>query len=88
MIGNDLIELCFVNKILQGKDLSSVTDKLWKAFYEKRFGNTNTDEVIDKMRSNNLPFKWKQAYEVMNHCAELWTLFCSMYLTQIYLYIH
>ncbi|XP_028778466.1 uncharacterized protein LOC114734981 [Neltuma alba] len=48
-------------KVSQGIDLSSVTDKLWRTFYEARFGNT--DGVIEKMRDNNIPFKWKQAYE-------------------------
>ncbi|KAI9114758.1 hypothetical protein K1719_014456 [Acacia pycnantha] len=48
--------------VSQGRDLSAVTDTLWKTFYEKRFGNT--DGVIEKMRKHNVPFKWKHAYEI------------------------
>lgn len=54
-------QLNHVEVSTKGRDLSLVTDKLWKAFYEKHFGNT--DEVIENKRKNQVPFKWKQVYE-------------------------
>jgi hypothetical protein len=41
--------------ILQGTDLSPVTDKLWKKFFEKQFGVDRTNEVIwDHVRKKSI----------------------------------
>jgi elongin-A len=56
---------CFVS-FIQGRDLSSVTDKLWKTFYEKQFGERSTDVVIQRMRQKKVSFRWLQLYEVLS----------------------
>jgi hypothetical protein len=50
--------------ILQGTDLSPVTDKLWKKFFEKQFGVDRTNEVIEIMSEKRVSFRWLQLYEV------------------------
>jgi elongin-A len=49
---------------LQGTDLSPVTDKLWKKFFEKQFGIDRTNEVIEIMSEKRVSFRWLQLYEV------------------------
>jgi len=50
--------------VLQGRDLSPVTDKLWKKFFEKQFGTNSTNEVIKRMKEKKVSFRWAQLYEV------------------------
>ena len=53
---------------LQGRDLSPVTDKLWKKFYEKEFGVESLNDTIKRMKQAKLSFLWKQLYEVGFPC--------------------
>lgn len=57
--------------ILQGSDLSPVTDKLWKMFFEKQFGTNSINEVIKRMREKRVSFKWMQLYEVVFFLSSL-----------------
>lgn len=52
--------------LLQGRDLSPVTDKLWKKFYKMQFGDDSTNVVVERMRQKKVTFKWKQLYEVFH----------------------
>lgn len=45
-------------------DLSPVTDKLWKKFFEKQFGINCTNEIIRRMTEKRVSFRWLQLYEV------------------------
>lgn len=56
-------QLMHVEKSTKGRDLSPVTDKLWKKFFEKQFGTNCTNEVIRRMREKKASFKWLQLYE-------------------------
>ncbi|KAK7305040.1 hypothetical protein VNO77_42939 [Canavalia gladiata] len=58
-----LDQLRHVEKSTEGRDLSPVTDKLWKKFFEKQFGATCTNEVIRRMKAKRVSFKWNQLYE-------------------------
>lgn len=58
-----LDQLMHIEKSTVGRDLSSVTDKLWKTFYEKQFGERSTDLVIQRMRQKKVSFRWLQLYE-------------------------
>ncbi|KAJ1441396.1 hypothetical protein SESBI_01541 [Sesbania bispinosa] len=58
-----LDQLMHVEKASEGSDLSPVTDKLWKKFFEKQFGTNSTNEVIKRMREKRVSFKWMQLYE-------------------------
>lgn len=49
---------------LQGRDLTPITDKLWKKFYERQFGKESTTTVIERMRQKRVAFRWIQLYEV------------------------
>lgn len=54
--------------ILQ-RDLSAVTDKLWKKFYEKEFGVNSTNLVCERMKDKKVSFEWKLLYEVIIYCC-------------------
>ncbi|XP_024157268.1 uncharacterized protein LOC112165089 [Rosa chinensis] len=44
------------------RDLSPVTDTLWKSFYEKEFRIECTNSVSEIMKEWNLKFKWSELY--------------------------
>lgn len=45
------------------RDLSAVTDDLWKVFYERAFGSDSVNLVIKRMKQKNVNFKWSKLYE-------------------------
>ncbi|KAK4394769.1 Glutamyl-tRNA(Gln) amidotransferase subunit A, chloroplastic/mitochondrial [Sesamum angolense] len=47
----------------EGRDLSPVTDKLWKKFYKLQFGADSTNTVVERMKLRKVTFKWRQLYE-------------------------
>ncbi|ONK73918.1 uncharacterized protein A4U43_C03F920 [Asparagus officinalis] len=59
----DIDQLRHIENSTEGRDLSSVTDDLWKRFYEKDFGKESSDVVIGRMRQKQVVFKWRQLYE-------------------------
>lgn len=56
--------ICLIDVLSQGRNLSPVTDKLWKKFFEKQFGTNSTDEVIKRMKEKRVSFRWMQLFEV------------------------
>ncbi|OVA09030.1 RNA polymerase II transcription factor SIII [Macleaya cordata] len=56
-------QLMHIEKSSKGRDLSPVTDKLWKKFYEKQFGSKSADSVIEQMKAKKVSFKWRKLYE-------------------------
>ncbi|GLT34180.1 hypothetical protein SLA2020_087110 [Shorea laevis] len=58
-----LDQLMHVEKSTKGRDLSPVTDKLWKKFYELQFGVKSMNVVVERMKKKKVSFKWKQLYE-------------------------
>ncbi|GFS45473.1 hypothetical protein Acr_00g0096270 [Actinidia rufa] len=56
-------QLRHIEDLTEGRDLSPVTDKLWKNFYELQFGAKSTNLVIDRMKQKKVSFKWKKLYE-------------------------
>lgn len=59
-----LVHICIFAKLLQGRDLSEVTDSLWKRFYERHFGEESLNLVSKRMKDNKVVFKWRLLYEV------------------------
>ncbi|XP_061999101.1 uncharacterized protein LOC133716404 [Rosa rugosa] len=55
--------LIHIEKSTKDRDLSPVTDKLWKSFYEKEFGIESTDSVSEIMKEWNLKFNWSELYQ-------------------------
>ncbi|RRT64965.1 hypothetical protein B296_00041431, partial [Ensete ventricosum] len=47
-----------------GRDLTPVTDALWKRFYEQQFGVESANTVIKRMKQKKVVFKWRQLFEV------------------------
>ncbi|XP_039690068.1 transcription elongation factor B polypeptide 3 [Medicago truncatula] len=58
-----LDQLMHIEKASEGMDLSPITDKLWKKFFEKQFGINCTNEVVKKMKEKRVSFTWLQLYE-------------------------
>ncbi|WCJ43514.1 hypothetical protein M5689_024248 [Euphorbia peplus] len=58
-----LDQLMHVEQCTQGRDLSPITDKLWKRFYENQFGENNLKMALDRMTQHKVSFKWKDLYE-------------------------
>ncbi|CAI0418682.1 unnamed protein product [Linum tenue] len=58
-----LEQLTHVEKSTVGRDLSTVTDPLWRKFYEKHFGQSSTNLVLERMKQKKVSFQWKQLYE-------------------------
>lgn len=56
-------QLMHVEKSSEGRDLTPITDKLWKKFYERQFGKESTTTVIERMRQKRVAFRWIQLYE-------------------------
>ncbi|XP_075640449.1 uncharacterized protein LOC142612218 [Castanea sativa] len=58
-------QLKYVEKCLKskGRDLSPVTDKLWKKFYERKFGVQNANVVTQRMKERKVWYKWVALYE-------------------------
>ncbi|XP_022641172.1 uncharacterized protein LOC106771701 isoform X2 [Vigna radiata var. radiata] len=47
----------------EGRDLSPITAKLWKKFFENLFDTNSTNEVVKRMKEKKVSFKWIQLYE-------------------------
>ncbi|KAK3184709.1 hypothetical protein Dsin_031995 [Dipteronia sinensis] len=56
-------QLMHVENSTKGRDLTPVTDKLWKKFYKKEFGEKSLNVVIERMKARKVAFRWKQLYE-------------------------
>ncbi|KAG8386758.1 hypothetical protein BUALT_Bualt03G0182300 [Buddleja alternifolia] len=58
-----LEQLMHIEDSTQDRDLSSITDKLWKRFYTRQFGVDSTNIVVERMRNRQVTFKWKQLFD-------------------------
>ncbi|KAJ4760338.1 Elongin-A [Rhynchospora pubera] len=59
----NITQLTRIENCSKGTDLSPVTDKLWKRFYEMEYGVDNATRVIERMQQKKVQFKWKQLFE-------------------------
>ncbi|XP_009802919.1 uncharacterized protein LOC107762669 [Nicotiana tabacum] len=65
-----LEQLIHVENSTQGRDLSQVTDRLWKRFYQIQFGEKSTNQVVERMKQKKVTFKWKLLYEAKSKEVE------------------
>ena len=58
-------QLKYVEKCLKskGRDLGPATDKLWKKFYERKFGVQSANVVAQRMKERKVWYKWVALYE-------------------------
>ncbi|KAK1267670.1 hypothetical protein QJS04_geneDACA000630 [Acorus gramineus] len=56
-------QLTHIEESTKGRDLSSVTDNLWKRFYQQQFGVDSFNVVIKRMKEKGVKFKWRQLYD-------------------------
>ncbi|XP_072985602.1 uncharacterized protein [Typha latifolia] len=58
-----LDQLAHIENSTKGRDLSPVTDSLWKKFYEMQFGVESANIAMKRMNQKKVFFKWKQLFE-------------------------
>ncbi|CAK9172853.1 unnamed protein product [Ilex paraguariensis] len=63
-------QLIHIENSTEERDLSPVTDKLWKRFYEIQFGAKSTNLVVERMKQKKVTFRWKQLYEAKSKNVE------------------
>ncbi|KAJ8458299.1 hypothetical protein OPV22_031225 [Ensete ventricosum] len=56
-------QLTHIENSTEGRDLTPVTDALWKRFYEQQFGVESANTVIKRMKQKKVVFKWRQLFE-------------------------
>ncbi|KAH9620744.1 hypothetical protein KSS87_014690 [Heliosperma pusillum] len=56
-------ELMHIENATTERDLSPITDTLWKKYYEIKFGAKNVEIVVDRMTKKRVSFKWRQLYQ-------------------------
>jgi len=56
-------QLMHIETSTTGRDLSPITDELWRKCYARKFGNDAVDMVKERMANRNCKFKWKQLYQ-------------------------
>lgn len=58
-----LDQLVHVERCTEGRDLSPVTNRLWKKFFERNFGTNSVNVVVERMKKGKVKFSWRQLYE-------------------------
>ncbi|XP_074269506.1 uncharacterized protein LOC141592654 isoform X3 [Silene latifolia] len=56
-------ELMHIENANTERDLSPITDRLWKKYYEVKFGAKNVEIVVDRMAKERVSYKWRQLYQ-------------------------
>ncbi|XP_071689392.1 uncharacterized protein [Rutidosis leptorrhynchoides] len=63
-------QLIHIEDSTEERDLSPITDKLWKNFYTKQFGSKSVSVVVDRMKQKRVSFRWRQLYEAKSKEVE------------------
>lgn len=45
------------------RDLTSITNELWRKFYSRKFGPENVNIVLERMKKKKVSFKWHLLYQ-------------------------
>ncbi|CAO2814593.1 unnamed protein product [Amaranthus hypochondriacus] len=56
-------QLMHIENATDERDLSPVTDKLWKKFYGDKFGAKSIEVVMERMRKFKVKYSWRQLYQ-------------------------
>ncbi|XP_021767424.1 uncharacterized protein LOC110731841 [Chenopodium quinoa] len=56
-------QLMHIENATAERDLSPITDKLWKKFYEAKFFAESVKVVEARMKKYNVTFNWRQLYQ-------------------------
>ncbi|XP_027063245.1 uncharacterized protein [Coffea arabica] len=63
-------QLIHVENCTEGRDLSPVTNKLWKKFFERQFGAESAELVVARMKKRRVEFKWRELYKAKSQELE------------------
>ncbi|KAL5722733.1 hypothetical protein ACHQM5_006217 [Ranunculus cassubicifolius] len=64
-------QLMRIEKSTQGRDLSSVTNKLWRRFFQQKFGMETFHSLSENLKRNKVVFTWRMLYEAQLEDLEL-----------------
>eukprot|EP00246_Nothoceros_aenigmaticus_P010453 TRINITY_DN26981_c0_g1_i1.p1 TRINITY_DN26981_c0_g1~~TRINITY_DN26981_c0_g1_i1.p1 ORF type:complete len:215 (+),score=27.17 TRINITY_DN26981_c0_g1_i1:84-647(+) len=56
-------QLLHIETATKDRDLSPITNDLWKRIYERKFGRNSVELVQDRMEKRDKVFLWKNLYE-------------------------
>lgn len=56
-------QLMHIENATVDRDLTPVTDKLWKKFFEATFGSHWVEKVVKRMAENGVTYNWRQLYQ-------------------------
>lgn len=56
-------QLMHIENATAGRDLSQVTDKLWKKFYEAQFGVQSVELLVKNMAKKKVTWAWRLLYQ-------------------------
>uniref|UniRef100_A0A7I4FGW4 Elongin-A n=2 Tax=Physcomitrium patens TaxID=3218 RepID=A0A7I4FGW4_PHYPA len=56
-------QLNHIESSTKGRDLSPITDDLWRKCYGRKFGNDAVEMVKERMSDRKCKFKWRQLYQ-------------------------
>ena len=62
-------QLAHIERCTTKVDLTPITNKLWKTFFQRDFGGRATDEIMQEMK-NVVDFNWSEAYEAKSKRVE------------------
>ncbi|XP_047320364.1 uncharacterized protein LOC124924355 [Impatiens glandulifera] len=63
-------QLIHIEESTKGRDLSEITDEVWKRSYQTDFGVISASLVIERIHENNVSYKWKILYEAKKKDVE------------------
>jgi hypothetical protein len=80
--GLSTTQICWSSFLPQGRDLSPVTDELWRKCYSRKFGNDAVEMVKQRMADRKCKFKWKQLYQVQRWLTSWGDVMVCAYVVQ------
>nr|XP_011470590.1 PREDICTED: uncharacterized protein LOC105353271 [Fragaria vesca subsp. vesca] len=63
-------QLAHIENSTKGVDLTPITDKLWKNFFKRDFGDRALDETMEKMKMKKVSFRWSELYQAKSRSLE------------------
>ncbi|MCO5608251.1 hypothetical protein L7F22_062457 [Adiantum nelumboides] len=58
-----LLKASIAVKDEKGRDLSSITNELWRKFYSRKFGPESVNLVVERMKKKKVSFRWHLLYQ-------------------------
>eukprot|EP00897_Mesotaenium_endlicherianum_P009457 jgi/Mesen1/853/ME000112S10996 len=77
-------QLARIEDATEGRDLTVVTDDMWKACYARRYGAQSAAQLVERMTRRSVVFPWRTLYEEKGREQEETQKRCVNRLRQLY----